>query len=130
VEAERWILGVDGVRAVELLDALGEDVEQQRELGLTADDDEAFKCSARQWSGHSRRLQIFATPRCGAYSAFARRPAPPAGSSSVAPIALAIDAPCVLASLAFRAPGARDRKSTRLNSSHLGTSYAVFCLKK
>src|ERR1035441_3155685 len=24
----------------------------------------------------------------------------------------------------------RDRKSTRLNSSHLGTSYAVFCLKK
>src|SRR5438045_8326043 len=23
-----------------------------------------------------------------------------------------------------------DRKSTRLNSSHLGTSYAVFCLKK
>src|SRR5258705_449497 len=27
------------------------------------------------------------------------------------------------------APG-RDRKSTRLNSSHLGISYAVFCLKK
>src|SRR5438045_3237472 len=27
----------------------------------------------------------------------------------------------------FRKP---DRKSTRLNSSHLGTSYAVFCLKK
>src|SRR5438045_5414823 len=26
------------------------------------------------------------------------------------------------------APG--DRKSTRLNSSHLGISYAVFCLKK
>src|SRR5947199_2187996 len=23
-----------------------------------------------------------------------------------------------------------DRKSTRLNSSHLGSSYAVFCLKK
>src|SRR5437899_10110542 len=30
----------------------------------------------------------------------------------------------------FDAPGARDRKSTRLNSSHLGISYAVFCLKK
>src|SRR5436853_5903434 len=30
-----------------------------------------------------------------------------------------------------RAPGhRRDRKSTRLNSSHLGISYAVFCLKK
>src|SRR5438045_7022049 len=26
--------------------------------------------------------------------------------------------------------GQRDRKSTRLNSSHLGISYAVFCLKK
>src|SRR5205814_10438810 len=27
-------------------------------------------------------------------------------------------------------PVSRDRKSTRLNSSHLGISYAVFCLKK
>src|SRR5947199_5653598 len=27
-------------------------------------------------------------------------------------------------------PGEEDRKSTRLNSSHLGISYAVFCLKK
>src|SRR5258705_7262589 len=27
-------------------------------------------------------------------------------------------------------PAQRDRKSTRLNSSHLGISYAVFCLKK
>src|SRR5437899_3895951 len=27
-------------------------------------------------------------------------------------------------------PELRDRKSTRLNSSHLGISYAVFCLKK
>src|SRR5262245_65054187 len=27
-------------------------------------------------------------------------------------------------------PRRRDRKSTRLNSSHLGISYAVFCLKK
>src|SRR5256885_2803170 len=35
---------------------------------------------------------------------------------------------------AFRGQGAlcllRDRKSTRLNSSHLVISYAVFCLKK
>src|SRR5262245_11671082 len=29
-----------------------------------------------------------------------------------------------------RLPVAGDRKSTRLNSSHLGISYAVFCLKK
>src|SRR5437868_15525981 len=30
----------------------------------------------------------------------------------------------------FRVPGGRDRKSTRLNSSHVSISYAVFCLKK
>src|SRR2546426_9346802 len=29
-----------------------------------------------------------------------------------------------------RSPVPRDRKSTRLNSSHLVISYAVFCLKK
>src|SRR5205814_8037533 len=29
-----------------------------------------------------------------------------------------------------RVQGDEDRKSTRLNSSHLGNSYAVFCLKK
>src|SRR5690625_6777811 len=28
------------------------------------------------------------------------------------------------------APVAQDRKSTRLNSSHVAISYAVFCLKK
>src|SRR3712207_8900911 len=33
--------------------------------------------------------------------------------------------------LSFRPiPGERDRKSTRLNSSHANISYAVFCLKK
>src|SRR5690625_5837393 len=30
----------------------------------------------------------------------------------------------------FLAPHKRDRKSTRLNSSHVAISYAVFCLKK
>src|SRR5258705_13537795 len=39
-----------------------------------------------------------------------------------------------VAGRAFAAPVllsvVRDRKSTRLNSSHLGISYAVFCLKK
>src|SRR5256885_12079327 len=45
-----------------------------------------------------------------------RRRAPKARSSCASP----------------RAParGSRDRKSTRLNSSHLVISYAVFCLKK
>src|SRR5436853_5497618 len=33
----------------------------------------------------------------------------------------------LLVGVLFAAP---DRKSTRLNSSHLGISYAVFCLKK
>src|SRR5205807_9308415 len=32
--------------------------------------------------------------------------------------------------VAFRMHGRQDRKSTRLNSSHLVISYAVFCLKK
>src|SRR5205814_8537920 len=36
----------------------------------------------------------------------------------------------LLAVAACAALPARDRKSTRLNSSHLGISYAVFCLKK
>src|SRR5258705_2691665 len=32
--------------------------------------------------------------------------------------------------ITLKIASARDRKSTRLNSSHLGISYAVFCLKK
>src|SRR5262245_32544644 len=39
------------------------------------------------------------------------------------PLAISDDAPAALAAF-------RDRKSTRLNSSHLGISYAVLCLKK
>src|SRR5258707_11795742 len=35
-----------------------------------------------------------------------------------------------LADTGARAAAARDRKSTRLNSSHANISYAVFCLKK
>src|SRR5205814_7152124 len=39
---------------------------------------------------------------------------------------------CLAALLVLAAcgPSQPDRKSTRLNSSHLGISYAVFCLKK
>src|SRR5258707_1715937 len=36
----------------------------------------------------------------------------------------------VLDTIATRAENVRDRKSTRLNSSHANISYAVFCLKK
>src|SRR5262245_42030144 len=42
-------------------------------------------------------------------------------------------APVALAAMAFgeyAKPLLPNRKSTRLNSSHLGISYAVFCLKK
>src|SRR2546426_9088918 len=45
------------------------------------------------------------------------------------------DLTCLLAKqvpsqLSYTPTGDRDRKSTRLNSSHLVISYAVFCLKK
>src|SRR3712207_7293917 len=40
-------------------------------------------------------------------------------------------APCALPPPTYlRSPHGRDRKSTRLNSSHANISYAVFCLKK
>src|SRR2546426_7185973 len=40
------------------------------------------------------------------------------------------EGPARLGERAAREPVPRDRKSTRLNSSHLVISYAVFCLKK
>src|SRR5205814_9953219 len=36
----------------------------------------------------------------------------------------------VINTVLFLVVAGEDRKSTRLNSSHLGISYAVFCLKK
>src|SRR5262245_64329996 len=44
--------------------------------------------------------------------------------------AIALDQAMVLRILKLANSWSRDRKSTRLNSSHLGISYAVFCLKK
>src|SRR3712207_7438164 len=38
--------------------------------------------------------------------------------------------PTPVASRVLGDPGAADRESTRLNSSHANTSYAAFCLKK
>src|SRR5215813_14576879 len=40
------------------------------------------------------------------------------------------DSSCLPRAKYSRAIWARDRKSTRLNSSHVRISYAVFCLKK
>src|ERR1039458_10011647 len=49
-------------------------------------------------------------------------------------LALSLTFSCAFGSCAFRPVASdaaiADRKSTRLNSSHLGISYAVFCLKK
>src|SRR5258705_1888799 len=52
----------------------------------------------------------------------------PDGSAAVSGAGAAAAAPGTEPGAA--APAAGDRKSTRLNSSHLGISYAVFCLKK
>src|SRR3712207_7223047 len=41
-----------------------------------------------------------------------------------------IDTPPIFNTLDAGKPASRDRKSTRLNSSHANISYAVFCLKK
>src|SRR5437870_11028759 len=47
--------------------------------------------------------------------------------SSGAPALLARELSCAIVNAG---DGDRDRKSTRLNSSHVAISYAVFCLKK
>src|SRR5690625_6701428 len=44
--------------------------------------------------------------------------------------AVSIDANLILGSYFTLPQMRRDRKSTRLNSSHVAISYAVFCLKK
>src|SRR5690242_21456659 len=48
----------------------------------------------------------------------------------VRPRRCALDDPSRLRRSRPPASGHRDRKSTRLNSSHMSISYAVFCLKK
>src|SRR5436190_19815552 len=62
------------------------------------------------------------------YTTLFRSPTEPAG---VEPAASPHGcAPVQNAHAAIGAAGKRDRKSTRLNSSHTVISYAVFCLKK
>src|SRR5258707_9646386 len=46
------------------------------------------------------------------------------------PTPLALPAPEAPPAMKRKGHGRRDRKSTRLNSSHANISYAVFCLKK
>src|SRR5688572_31935673 len=52
------------------------------------------------------------------------------GFAGLAPFAdAAAGARCFLSSVLWCSSGGRDRKSTRLNSSHSQISYAVFCLE-
>src|SRR5438874_7028939 len=57
------------------------------------------------------------------YTTLFRSVCPKASSDPVVPAAARRDAHA-------RSHAAKDRKSTRLNSSHVEISYAVFCLKK
>jgi len=64
-------------------------------------------------------------------------PPPPVATASFIPPPLATQPPTVTGVPASTAgawgaaqPAQQDRKSTRLNSSHITISYAVFCLKK
>src|SRR5690606_40748557 len=78
------------------------------------------------------------TPRSASARRTATRPSPP-GTTSCSPCS---GSPCGArwTNCAANCPrwppttpdscGPRDRKSTRLNSSHVKISYAVFCLKK
>src|SRR2546422_1228032 len=67
-------------------------------------------------------VQTCALPICPRYARPpSRRSMPPRGAG-----ARTMETP----SIGSDGPGTRDRKSTRLNSSHGYISYAVFCLKK
>src|SRR5207253_10644916 len=62
-----------------------------------------------------------------------RRPSPqPRSSTRFAPLLrrAAMTAPMRCSARLIGSGAKRDRKSTRLNSSHVAISYAVFCLKK
>src|SRR5438067_10613200 len=61
----------------------------------------------------------------------ARDPRPPGGGESRAlrPVDRSVAVRAVRRNRRRRT-GRRDRKSTRLNSSHVSISYSVFCLKK
>src|SRR5256885_7872062 len=65
------------------------------------------------------------------YTTLFRSAVPPPGSRQlIAPGPISLNPPPRIPQSASAQAGAIDRKSTRLNSSHLVISYAVFCLKK
>src|SRR5690606_40910117 len=75
------------------------------------------------WKRRQRASSIASA--CGRSDGASSRPTPKYSSLRTHPEACA----ALRASPCRRAPAA-DRKSTRLNSSHVKISYAVFCLKK
>src|SRR3712207_8977860 len=71
---------------------------------------------------HPRQQPEMAVPGTSAWSYFHAAANPPRGAGEGQPQATPDSRPARI--------GLRDRKSTRLNSSHANISYAVFCLKK
>src|SRR5207302_10044430 len=82
-----------------------------------------FRSRALGWLGISGRAQRRRYPPAGAHSASGGRVRRAAHRASV-------QAGGSARHLARDHVAGRDRKSTRLNSSHVKISYAVFCLKK
>src|SRR3712207_8914538 len=78
---------------------------------------------------------LFRSPSGGESHRFGRRATVGrrSGREGIGMSKLSVDRRALLGAAAILATGAvpaRDRKSTRLNSSHANISYAVFCLKK
>src|SRR5437899_11573190 len=78
-----------------------------------------FSFFSFKWSGHNRDLHSFPTRRSSDLR-FGPRPVILRHHPGLA----------ACYKVKVERSGYSDRKSTRLNSSHLGISYAVFCLKK
>src|SRR5438445_13464769 len=73
------------------------------------------------------RLHSFPTRRSSDLLTSIRWTSPPSATGAKGGATTCPRSPTRKRSLTF---GSKDRKSTRLNSSHANTSYAVFCLKK
>src|SRR5262245_46894816 len=106
---------------------------QRLECTLAATASEGKRASLAARSHHLSRHTVAcppSTPAAHAPFALTDRARPyelPAADKSTMPYARSQANACVDPLALSLKP---DRKSTRLNSSHLGISYAVFCLKK
>src|SRR5207249_9657113 len=102
--------------------AAGERLGVQREVALEGEDPDPHATSPGSGAGPSRRASTSRSrpsPRRAPRSRARARPRPWSGSS-----------PGRSPWRAWPGRSSRDRKSTRLNPSHVSISYAVFCLKK